>query len=147
MGAPAILSIGSEAPDQAAETRIVVVDTHHDRRQLMRYVLELGSRGRASVAFAEGPDSAVGAVERLDADAVLVEVQIPVAHGLETVRRLREAAPELRIVVCSFHTDAPTMATALSLGADAYLKKPLRPTELYHALRKPTAATTTKERS
>lgn len=142
MGAP---TTRAESPDQAAETRIVVVDTHHDRRQLMRYVLDLGSSKQAAVTFADGPETAVAAVERLEAHAALVEVQLPVADGLETVRQLRQAVPKLRIVVCSFFGDPATVAMALSLGADDYLKKPLRPVELYQSLKAPATPVTTKE--
>ncbi|MCU4186260.1 response regulator [Acidiferrimicrobium sp. IK] len=141
------MSTRREPAEGAAETRIVVVDTHHDRRQLMRYVLDLGSGQHASVSFADGPDSAVAAVERVDAHAALVEVQLPLEDGLETVRRLREAAPKLRIVVCSFRSDPPTVAMALSLGADDYLRKPLRPVELYQSLQAPAAAHAAKEHS
>lgn len=132
------MSIPSEQRDGApAGARIVVVDTHHDRRQLMSYVLALGSDKQAIVTYAEGPESAVAAVERVAADAALVEVQIPIADGLETVAALRNASPDLRIVVCSFHAEAATVASALALGADDYLKKPLRPVELYQSLRSP----------
>ena len=135
MGAPSIAPTRAQPTTGAAEARIVVVDTHHDRRQLMRYVLDLGSRHEASVSFADGPESAVATVERVGADAALVEIQMPVAEGLETVRRLREATPHLRIVVCSFRKDPTTVEAALAMGADEYLHKPLRPTELYQSLR------------
>jgi DNA-binding NarL/FixJ family response regulator len=137
MGAPSIAPTRVRPTAGAAEARIVVVDTHHDRRQLMRYVLDLGSTHEASVSFADGPESAVATVERVGADAALVEIQMPVGEGLETVRRLRETTPDLRIVVCSFHKDPTTVEAALAMGADDYLHKPLRPTELYQSLRQP----------
>jgi DNA-binding NarL/FixJ family response regulator len=123
----------------ATGARIVVVDTHHDRRQLMSYVLALGSDKQASVTYADSAETAVAAVERVGADAALIEIQLPVSDGLETVERLRSAYPDLRIVVCSFHSDAGTIASVLALGADEYLKKPLRPAELYRSLRAPAA--------
>ena len=59
------------------------------------------------------------------ADAVLVEIQMPVTLGLATIGALRERFPDLRIIVCSFHNDSATRQAARMHGADGYLAKPL----------------------
>ena len=87
------------------------------------------------VGYADTPVSALEAVARLGADAVVLEVQLPVAQGLDAISALRHDFPSLAIIVCSFHGDAATKQAASARGADGYLVKPLSPRELHAILR------------
>ena len=100
----------------------------------MSYVLE--QTGDVTVVgYADGPVSAVEAVDRLRADAVVLEIQLPVSQGLDTISALRDDFPGLAIVVCSFHADTTSRRAALDRGADAYMAKPLSLPELRAVLR------------
>jgi DNA-binding NarL/FixJ family response regulator len=116
------------------EVRVVVIDNLHDRRQVVTRILELGPPGTSVVGYADDLDSALETVERLAADAVLLEIQLPVATGLEVVRALRQTHPRLWIVVCSFHASRSARREAEALGADLYLAKPVSPRDLSQAL-------------
>lgn len=135
MGAP---STSTTAPTTdlppPSGVRVVVIDHRHDRRQLMGHVTRLGGDDVTIVGFAEDPAGAVDAVDRLDATAVVLEIQLPIAVGLETITALRKARPALRIVICTFHDDDDTRLAAISSGADAYLIKPLSPRDIYPLL-------------
>lgn len=138
MGTPATSTISAD-PSIAlsCDVRVVVIDGRHDRRELMRYVVEQGGPDVSVVGYADGQDSAVEAVDRLQANAVLLEIQLPVDQGLDTISSLRHDYPALRIIVCSFHQDPITKRAALARGADAYLIKPLSPRDLHSLLRSP----------
>lgn len=125
-------SAGTSGSD--TETRVVVIDGRHARRQLMNYVLEQAG-DVTLVGYADGPVSAVEAVERLRANTVVLEIQLPITQGLDTISALRDDFPTLRIIVCSFHADAATKRAAMDRGADAYLLKPLSLRDLRAALR------------
>jgi DNA-binding response OmpR family regulator len=66
---------------------------------------------------------------------VVVEIQLPVAVGLETIAALRSQWPDSRIVVCSFHREEATKVRAQAQGADAYLDKPVSSRALLDVLR------------
>lgn len=135
MGTPATATLfAPPAQAPAPAVRILLVDRDHARRQLMRYVAELGSTDLAVVGTAENLDSAVNAAERLDPTAVLLEIQLPVDVGLATIAALHAADASRRIVVCSFHKDKATQAAALAAGASCYLVKPISPRDLFAAL-------------
>ena len=127
MGTPLTTSTVSAdvgvSPGPDFEVRVVVVDGRHDRRELMSYVL-----GQADnvvvVGYADGPVSAVEAVGRLQANAVVLELQLPVSQGLDTISALRDDYPALAIIASSFHVNTATTQAALDRGADAYLAKP-----------------------
>ncbi len=115
--------------------RVVMIDDRHDRRQLMSYVVEQAAPDVTVVGYADSPASAVQAVDLLAANTVLLDIQLPVAEGLDTISVLRDNYPSLRIVVCSFHKDPTTKRAALERGADAYLIKPVSPRDLLPLLR------------
>ena len=112
----------------------MVIDGRHDRRQLMSYVVEQADHVTV-VGYADGPVSALEAVDRLGANVVVLEVQLPVSQGLDTISALRDDFPALAIIVCSFHADPTTKRAALASGADAYLVKPLSLRDLRAVLR------------
>lgn len=96
-----------------------------------RQPTQRGSRARRRLRLATKPapwgiaeaDNKAGAIELLDhddADVVVLDIQMPVEKGLNTIAGRRGRSPRLRIVVCSFHQEAATKERALAHGADAY---------------------------
>lgn len=57
------------------------------------------------------------------ADLVLLDLGLPDAHGLEAVRRVHAAAPELPLVVLTGLDDEETAVRSLQEGAQDYLPK------------------------
>jgi CheY-like chemotaxis protein len=120
-------------PEFLTNVRAVVVDTRSERRQLTRHLLE-SSVPPAQIAEADSRAAAIELVDRFHPDLVVLEIQMPIEEGLDTIAALRLISPGPRIVVCSFHRDAGTIQGALDRGADAYLTKPVNSTDLRAAL-------------
>jgi two-component system invasion response regulator UvrY len=133
------MASGAPAVDQLAvigqqTIRVVVIDDRPERRAVTDFLLErsplldvVGSAGTLAEAEA--------AIRAGDANAALVEVQMPVPRGLTLIGALRERFSDLAIVVCSFRDDAITQAEARTQGADGYLSKPLQVEDLLAVLR------------
>ena len=126
--------------DQAAQSetvlddvRIVTVDPRGERRQVIRRLLEHALKP-TEIAEADSRPSAIELVDRCHPDLVVIEIQMPLEEGLETITALSLLSPRPRIVVCSFRHDAATVAAALDRGADAFVAKPVGLAELRAAL-------------
>lgn len=117
--------------------RILIADDHAVVRQGLRSIL------------AEHPDLEVGgeattAGEVLEKvregdeawDLVLLDLSMPGGEGLETLNRLRSAAPELPVLVLSMHPEDQLAARLLKAGADGYLNKEAASDELVTAIRR-----------
>lgn len=107
------------------QLRVVVVDSRPERRQMVRHLV--ASTGLATEDIGEASSSAE-AVELIDKDGhdvAVVEIQMPVSEGMETIAALRHWSSGVRIVVCSFRHDLATKEQARAVGADAYLDKPV----------------------
>lgn len=105
--------------------RLMLVDTRPERRELVRHLV--ASTGLAAADIGEAADAAeaMRLLDQEDRDAIVVEIQMPVSLGLETIAALRSHSAGVRIVVCSFHRDPATKELAFTVGADAYLDKPV----------------------
>lgn len=104
--------------------RVVVVDSRPERRQMVRHLVE-SAGGAPDVREASSPAEAVDLIDRDGRDVAVVEIQMPVDQGMETITALRGWSSGLRIVVCSFRHDEAIKEQALARGADAYLDKPV----------------------
>ena len=112
---------------------VVAVDSRSERRQVIRRLLE-HSFEPSEIAEADNRGAAIELVGRCRPDAVVLEIQMPLEIGLDTIDGLGRMSPRPRIVVCSFLQDAATVAAALDRGADAYVAKPCGSAELRAAL-------------
>ena len=109
--------------------RIAVVE---DDAYLRRFLtVALRGRGFEVLPFGDGA-TACDAVERGGVDLVVSDVQLPRLDGLALTRRLRARFPkgELPIVLCSVLDEEEDVLRGLEAGADDYLVKPFRPSEL-----------------
>lgn len=114
--------------------RVVLIDTRPERRDLVRHLVAGTGLAGTDIAEAATAAEAVELLDGEDRDLVVVEIQMPVSLGLETIAALRGHSSGVRIVVCSFHCDPATKALALAQGADAYFDKPVSSISLKTAL-------------
>ena len=97
----------------------------------------LGLYGYRVVA-AHGVGAAITAIGREHPDAILLDVMMPDASGLDLCRYLRREPEwaDLPIIVISARSRREDIETGLQAGATAYLTKPLDMNKLLEMLRK-----------
>jgi DNA-binding NarL/FixJ family response regulator len=115
--------------------RLLLVDDHP--------VVRDGLRG----VFADDPDfevvgeaangaEAVARVQRGGgADVVLMDLRMPEMGGVEAIRRLRETAPSVRVLVLTTYDTDSDVLPAIEAGATGYLLKDAPRDELIRAVR------------
>ena len=123
-----------DSPPLTVARRVVLVDTRHERRDLMRWMVGGDDAIAMVVGEADSRDGALAVVEEKAADAVVLDVHMPVAEGLATISALRTRYPQIGIVVCSFDLDKATVQRVLEEGADGCLGKPVNRRDIHTAL-------------
>lgn len=114
--------------------RVMLVDDHVVVRYGFRMLLE-ASPGFSVVSEAGSGEQANREFEEAAPDVVVLDLSMPGAGGLETLRRLRSHHPDVRVLVLSAHEEAAYARHALKAGAQGYLTKRTAPEELIAALR------------
>ena len=86
------------------------------------------------VEMATNADDAVEMVRRRPFNLVLLDEQMPGKRGLDALRELREADPNLAIVMVTKSEEDSTMTEAIGAALDGYLVKPVTPRQVYAAI-------------
>lgn len=115
--------------------RILIVDDHPIVRAGLRRIAE-DDRGIVVTGEAPSGDAALAALSQFVADVVLLDVSMPGSPFTETLRRLREQHPTVRILVLSAHPEDQWAVRALRGGASGYLTKDHSPEQLLDAIRR-----------
>jgi len=85
---------------------------------------------------ASNGQDALDALRQTVADVVLLDVTMPGAPFTDTLRRLREEHPTVRVLVLSAHPEDQWAVRALRGGASGYLTKDHSPDQLLDAIRR-----------
>jgi len=101
---------------------VAIVDDDSAFASYLRTFLSL--RGYETRAYSRG-DEMLAAIRQGDPpDIVLLDVMMPGMDGLETLRNLKTARPELQAIMLSGRERAATIVEAVQLGAANYVIKP-----------------------
>ncbi|MBW2383930.1 MAG: sigma-54-dependent Fis family transcriptional regulator [Deltaproteobacteria bacterium] len=112
--------------------RVLVVD---DAEGIRTYLENLLGRRGYEIHTAEDGESALEALDTgPELDLVLLDIMMPGMDGIETLRRIRELAPALPVVIVSVIGRAPTIVEAMQLGASDFVSKPFEADELEEIL-------------
>jgi diguanylate cyclase (GGDEF)-like protein len=115
-------SILDELADGHDVVRVLLVEDSKSDRMLVEEMLR--ESGEAAVVNSCARlGEALGPVSRGLADLVLLDLSLPDSFGVEGVRRLRAAAPDVPVVVLSGLNDKQVALEAVQAGAQDYLSK------------------------
>ncbi len=113
------------AATSRTRTRILIVDDSAVIRSLLRSVVSAHGGFEVAGTAADGA-SALGILESIRPDLVLLDVEMPVMDGLVTLRQLRARGHKMPVIMCSSLTQRGARVTleALAGGASDYVAKP-----------------------
>ena len=120
----------TEAPAAAkAKGRILIVDDELVvRDSLGKWFTSEGYAARPVGSARE----ALETIQKEEFDIALLDIKMPGRDGMELQARLREADPELTVVMMTGYASVDTAVQALKHGAYDYITKPVDPDELSH---------------
>jgi two-component system nitrate/nitrite response regulator NarL len=115
-------------------SRLLLVDDHALFREglagLFAYQDDFLIVGEAS-----DTESALLQTAQLSPDLVLMDIDMPGEDGIVATRRLKAAFPDVIVVMLTVHDATDKLLEAIKAGAQGYLVKNIRSTELLEQLR------------
>jgi DNA-binding NtrC family response regulator len=107
--------------------RILVVD---DEEIVIRSCLRILSGGNFQVDAARDGLEALRAIDENGYDVLILDIKMPKMDGMEVLRRVKEAHPDIDVIMITGLHEITTAVQAMKLGAFDYLPKPFDPEEL-----------------
>lgn len=114
--------------------RIVLADDHPLFRAGVRNLLQL-AEDMELVGEACTGEEAVRKVLELKPDVVLMDIRMQGMNGIEATIRIREAMPEVRVLILTMFKEDQSVFTAMRAGARGYILKDADEEELLSAIR------------
>jgi DNA-binding NarL/FixJ family response regulator len=114
--------------------RVLLADDHKMIRAGLRLVLEQQPDIVVAGEADDGRD-AVALAGELKPDIVVMDVAMPNLNGIEAALQIKQARPEIAIVMLSMHSDEGYILRALRAGAAGYILKDSAEADLVSAVR------------
>ncbi len=89
---------------------------------------------RVVLECANGEELLLG-LKKTKVDIVLLDLEMPVMDGVETMHRLRSEYPALKVIILSSHDGENVIKHLMELGANGYMPKNAEPDEIDMAIR------------
>jgi DNA-binding NarL/FixJ family response regulator len=103
-------------------------------RETMARVLNR-SEGFRCISQYPNAEDALKALPQDKPDVVLMDINLPGMNGVECVRQLKQAAPEIQVMMLTVYEDTENIFNALAAGASGYMLKRTPRDELLEAIR------------
>src|SRR3990167_1595713 len=107
--------------------RILVVD---DEDIVIKSCMRILEDGDYQIDSAHDGREALRKVEDSPYDIMIVDIMMPNIGGLEVLRRVKEAYPNVDVIMITGLSQIDTAVQAMKLGAFDYISKPFEPDEL-----------------
>ena len=118
--------------------RVITVDDHPVVRRGLKQIIA-AEQDMQVVGEAENAQEAIRVIRETACDAVVLDITLPDASGLDVLSQLKSEHPTLPVLIMSIHEEELYALRVLRAGASGYLMKDSIPEELIKAIRKITA--------
>ncbi|MFO0856380.1 MAG: response regulator transcription factor [Phycisphaerales bacterium] len=116
------------------KTTVLIVDDHAMVRKGLRALID-AQPDLLVVSEAGTVQAGIELAQKVAPQVITLDLTMPDSSGVTSVRRMREAVPNARILVLTMHDDPVYIRSAIDLGASGYVNKAAADTELISAIR------------
>ena len=120
-----------ERMENKSRPHLLIADDHAIFAEALRGLLE---KTYVVVAIVADGRALVSEATRLKPDVVVVDVGMPLLNGLDAARRVREQAPNIKLVFLTMKADPNLAAAALEMGKVGFVLKQSAARELLTAI-------------
>lgn len=113
--------------------RIILFEDNHNLRESLAFLLNQFDSYYV-VAHFEACEDATNIVRIYQPDVVLMDIDMPGKSGIEGVSMVKEANPEVAVIIYTVFEDDEKLFQCLCAGANGYLLKKTPPQKLFEAI-------------
>lgn len=113
--------------------RIFVVDDNTNHSAGIRQLIEMEA-GMKVVGIATSGQEALQKISKLEADIVLMDMNMPEMDGISAIEKMLEQKPNLKILTLTGYDDPDLVFRAMQSGAKGYILKTMVTSQLRQAI-------------
>jgi two-component system, NarL family, nitrate/nitrite response regulator NarL len=113
--------------------RILIIDDHPLFRKGVSQLIAMAPHLQL-VGEASSGEAGVAKAKELDPDLILLDLHMKGMNGIDTLKAIREAGLDCRVVMLTVSDNADDLVAAIRSGADGYLLKDMEPEDLLAAI-------------
>lgn len=114
--------------------RVLLADDHHVVREGLATIVDLEDDMTVVGQAGDGREAVRLTLERKP-DVVLMDLRMPHMDGAEAIARIRQALPQVRILILTTYADEEHVLAGIKAGAHGYLLKDASPEQLLESIR------------
>lgn len=114
-----------------SRTRVILADDHKIVLEGLKNLLEPEFD---LVGTVEDGRALLDAQKKLHPDVIVADISMPLLNGIEAVRQIKKADPNVKVIFLTMHPDVSYAAEAFEAGASGYVLKHSAPAELVDAI-------------
>ena len=118
---------------ESTHIRLALVDDHAIVRQGLASMLQAYAHLNLVIVAANGQEF-LDQLQSSEVDIVLLDIEMPVLNGIQTVQQLSISHPEVKAIMLSMHNDPEIAMECLRFGAASYLLKECSMEEMIFAI-------------
>ncbi len=117
------------------ELNILLVDDHQIIIDGLTALIN-SIEGMKVIGDANNGKEAIELLKVLDADVVLMDIDMPVMNGLDATKAIKDNNNAIKVIILSMHCDSGMVKELIGIGADGYVLKNASKDELITAITK-----------
>ncbi|ASN05717.1 response regulator [Virgibacillus necropolis] len=114
--------------------RILIVDDAAFMRMMIKDILS--KNGFEVVGEAQDGAEAIEKYNELTPDLVTMDITMPEMDGITSLKKIREANPQAKIIMCSAMGQQAMVIDAIQAGAKDFIVKPFQADRVIEAIQK-----------
>lgn len=112
---------------------VLIVDDHLVVREGLKLILETNNNFQV-IGEAEDGIKALEILKKVKPDVILLDLNMPVLNGLDTIKKLNEQKVNIPIIILTTYNEDEWMIKGLELGAKGYLLKDTSRENLFRSI-------------
>lgn len=114
--------------------KVLIVDDSKTSRKILKNIFE--ENGYEVVGEAVNGQDGLDKYQELHPDLVTLDITMPVMDGIETLTKLKEINPGVKVVMITAAGQKNKMVEAVRLGAEEFVTKPYETSRIIEVLEK-----------
>ncbi|MCF7912920.1 MAG: response regulator [Candidatus Cloacimonetes bacterium] len=117
-----------KAKFEKLELRVLYVE---DEDVVRTTIYEMLKRRITEVYVASDGREGLEMYHKHDPEIVITDIRMPHMDGLEMIRNIKQSKPDIQIIITSAHSESEYFLSAIDIGVDKFVLKPVNNRELF----------------